>query len=208
MARENRTIDAAIEYFSRIPWCAALIDSPNITFFRHLPRGNPANARDKFTVDTLGPQTNTILHYASFYKTPSTVAPGRPYRPFTAEAEIPELTTLYAVGDGATGWPGYAHGGLLSYMVDETAVALMAASQKVWDAYGYATHEVAGVTTDLSVRFRAPATVPGVFRSVARYKGVKGRRATIEVTISKEDGTVVATGEATWLIIDKSVQML
>lgn len=200
MAKVNPAIDKAVSYFSEIPWCSALINAPDTKIFRHLPRGPRDNARDKFSVETLGgPANNCILHHVSFYKTPRRMADDPPYEPYTSNAEVPEVTTLYAVGDGATGWPGIAHGGLQAYMIDETAVALMAISMNSWDAYSYETHEVKGLTTDLSVRFRSACKIPGILRCHARYKATKGNRIFVSVTIQNEDGTVAATGEITWI---------
>lgn len=198
MAEVNPAIEEALSYFSEVPWCSALVNAPDTTILRHLPRGPSDNARDKYAVVTLGKATNSISHQLSFYKTPSRKPSDPPYEPYTANAEIPEITTLYAVGDGVTGWPGITHGGFTSYMIDETAVALMAASMKRWDAFSYTTHDVVGVTTDLSVRFRAPAKIPSIFRCTARYKGIKGQRITVAVTIQNENGSVAATGEVTW----------
>jgi acyl-coenzyme A thioesterase PaaI-like protein len=208
MAQENPTIDEAVAYFSAIPWCARLIRAPDVTIFRHLPRGNTRNSRDRFGMHTLGKETDCISHFVSIYKTPSKTPPSQPYRPYTSQAEIPEITTFYAVGKGATGWVGYAHGGLLAFMVDETGVALLAASVKEWDCYSYEKDTVAGLTTDLSIRFRTPAKIPGVLRSTARYKRVKGRRIVLDVTIQNEDDSIAAVGEVSWLVMDRAVEML
>lgn len=198
MEKSNPLVDAARSYFLSIPWGNELITAPGTAIFNHLPRGSKENSRDKWSITTLGKDANCILHSLTIYKTPSERLDHPSYREYTPDAAIPEATTLYALGDGTNGWPGYCHGGFLATMIDDSAVALFAVGEGKWDAYNYHTPEVQGLTTGMNIRYKAPARAPGILIAKARYKEKTGRKLTVAVEISDQEGKVVTTGEILW----------
>ena len=92
------------------------------------------------------------------------------------------------------GWSGIAHGGVVCTLLDEIM------------AYAVLKQIGQGVTMNLKSRFRRPVPLEKELLIRGRVESRKGRRAEVSGTIElAEDGTVLAQGEATWLIqLDKN----
>ncbi|KAF2097815.1 hypothetical protein NA57DRAFT_56998 [Rhizodiscina lignyota] len=187
--------DEEFIYFSQIPWCASLINAPGMTIFRHRPRGSLVNPRDRFTITTLGKTAQCILHHLTIYKEPPPRTQSAHSVPYSPRARIPEVTTFYELGEGSNGWVNIVHGGLQATLMDETAVELVTASEEKWDAYGYESHIVSGVTAGMNIRYLAAAKTPGIFAVTAKYGERDGKKVTIHVMIKDASGTAVAKGE-------------
>ena len=87
------------------------------------------------------------------------------------------------------------HGGILATLVDEIAG---------W--YLHAIHGIAGVTSDLSVKFLRPARIGNEpFRIATTEVHIAPKRASVGVEISGEGGSIYCTGECVYALFSDAV---
>jgi acyl-coenzyme A thioesterase PaaI-like protein len=100
---------------------------------------------------------------------------------------LPMLTRLH---EGA---PGYVHGGLIATMLDEA----MSKLNRPLNALA--------MTRTLSIDYRRPVPVDVRLRLVATHAKRDGRKLHHSAELMLEDGTVLARGEALFVLVDPSV---
>ena len=137
----------------------------------------------KFSTVTLRDH-DTILAVQYFYAPPGTAAP-----PNESVSYPGELHTLYALGDGASGHPGFAHGGVVATLFDLQLGSLL-----------YADPAIPRPTTaSCNIRYRRPVLVPGVVKVCAWKEKEKGRKHWVRAHMLDGKGEVLASAEGMWI---------
>ncbi|MBN1894157.1 PaaI family thioesterase [bacterium] len=95
------------------------------------------------------------------------------------------VSTAFVPEPWMVGYDNVIHGGLISTMLDETAV---------WAAY-HATGRF-GVTVELTVRFRKPVLLGNVYHVEGRFVEDLGRRWIVEADIRDGEGNRLASASA------------
>jgi uncharacterized protein (TIGR00369 family) len=109
-----------------------------------------------------------------------------PDEPLKATSDLFSLTKLHQ------GPPGYVHGGIIATLLDEVM-------SKLNRPLG-----VIAMTRTLSVDYRRPVPLHTPLRLVATPIRIEGRKHFHSGQVQLEDGTLLASGEALWIAIDKS----
>ena len=104
---------------------------------------------------------------------------------FQIDRERQTMKTTFVAGPVFQGYDGIVHGGILSTLLDEVMA-------KLSYELGYNT-----VTGSLEIKFRKPAPVLEPLSAYGEITGAKGRIVKARAPISKEDGTILATGTST-----------
>jgi thioesterase superfamily protein 4 len=109
MAMDNDGVSGTdtIERLSAIPWCRALLESPEWTRTRTSSRVAKASTEDAYFAETLGTQ-RTIRSCTALRPTEEKMSDGKPF--------YDELRIIYEIGEGVSGWPS-------KWTVDFTAVS-------------------------------------------------------------------------------------
>ncbi|KAI9925188.1 hypothetical protein ASPWEDRAFT_45871 [Aspergillus wentii DTO 134E9] len=108
------------------------------------------------------------------------------------------VVSLFHIGSELCGHPGFVHGGLLSVMFDEAFARCVSASFP----------SGLGMTANLNVDFRKPATPDRVYVLRAETVKVEGRKAWVEgkmtclSAVGREDSEAVMVAEARALFIE------
>jgi acyl-coenzyme A thioesterase PaaI-like protein len=97
-----------------------------------------------------------------------------------------EVRTTVAIPESMNGYPGTVHGGILSALLDETAVRTGLLDGGFEDLM---------VTGKLEVVFKRPTPTETPLTVVARLSRRSGSRASATAEIRLPDGTVTATAE-------------
>ncbi len=97
------------------------------------------------------------------------------------------LKTTFVASPTFQGWDGTVHGGIISTLLDE-------AMAKLSYELGYNA-----VTASLEVRFKKPALILEPLKIFGEIAEVNQRLVRAKAKITKEDGTVLATGTSTLL---------
>lgn len=90
------------------------------------------------------------------------------------------------------GWPGVAHGGIVSALLDEAM------------SYSIGATERPAYTAELAVRFIRPVPVDAPIIIRAKRSSQKGRLCTAHATVEDATGTTLARGEAKFLLVPNS----
>ena len=178
-----------LQHFQDIPWCAALLSTPDFkpteTFSRTVKDHNE---------DTLFGQTlksdNTISHAHSIYLPSKTKT-----SPF-----ILEVRTFVTLSTGMNGGPNALHGGMITTLMDDTMGTLLKLNRDAEDRPVMAF----GVTAKMDVRFRKLILTPGTYCIGARCTSSEGRKIKLEGWIWDEDDDVCATSESLWILVTRS----
>ncbi|TWU71037.1 hypothetical protein ED733_001534 [Metarhizium rileyi] len=151
---------SAFTYFTSIPWCAALLLGENSSYgigpaIPFIPQCfNPESPEhDQFVGATLASERG-LKHMLSFFRPDDETHLRDPARP------IKRVDTLFAVGEGLTGYHGIIHGGMTMTMVDES----MGTVNEINTVLGKdgLVHKLSSVTASLEINFLRPVAVPGV----------------------------------------------
>jgi uncharacterized protein (TIGR00369 family) len=97
------------------------------------------------------------------------------------------LKTTFVPSPTFQGWDGMVHGGIICTLLDE-------AMAKLSYELGYDA-----VTASLEVRFKKPALIREPLKIFGEITEVNQRLVRAKAKITKEDGTVLATGTSTLL---------
>lgn len=111
---------------------------------------------------------------------------------FSVEGDT--YVTYYTPPEEHQGWRGITHGGIIATVLDE----IMARYAHV---LGYNA-----ITGEMTVRLKKPAAIGHRFKFVGRFAGKERRKLFMTGEVIDEDGTVVAVGSETMIILndDKS----
>ncbi|MHB8183771.1 MAG: PaaI family thioesterase [Candidatus Desulforudaceae bacterium] len=103
------------------------------------------------------------------------------------------LQTSFTPRDEHQGWPGWAHGGLVSTVLDE------AMAQWVW------RREITAMTAELNVRFRNGLPLGRTLLVEARQVSARGRLLELEAEGKLDDGTVIAQARAKFMVVSREI---
>ena len=106
---------------------------------------------------------------------------------FEIDKERQTLKTTFVASPTFQGWDGIVHGGMISTLLDEAAAKL------VYEL-GYSA-----VTASLEIRFKKPAPILEPLHVFGEITEVSKRLIRTKARITKEDGTILATGISTFL---------
>ncbi|UNI16131.1 putative PKS/NRPS-like protein biosynthetic cluster [Purpureocillium takamizusanense] len=215
-------------YFETLAWCSRLLQESSPTtglLPGHgqaigfvLPGFNPSSPeRDQFIGGTLSHRSENGKHgnnkACSSTMNKNTPPPLRHmlclFRPSDAahladaSRPIQRVVTLFALGDGTSGFPGMVHGGLIATLLDESLGAvneLNAALGKRQQGGGTSTN--INVTASLSIEYLAPlTTMEEVVCVTAWLAGVRGQKTIVKAEVSDSRGGILAAAESTWATV-------
>lgn len=106
---------------------------------------------------------------------------------FQVDREKQTISTTYTVEPTYQGWDGVVHGGILCTLLDEAMANLV---------YELGLN---GIAASLEVRFKKPAPTLEPLRIYGEITEVHKKLVRAKASISKEDGTVLATGTASFV---------
>jgi uncharacterized protein (TIGR00369 family) len=106
---------------------------------------------------------------------------------FEIDKERQTLKTVFVANPTFQGWDGIVHGGIISTLLDE-------ATAKLVYELGYQA-----VTASLEIRFKKPAPILELLRVYGEITEVGKKLIRAKARVEKEDGTILATGIATFL---------
>lgn len=167
-------------HFSSIPWCKTILDDRSLAPFLSDSRDLKKHTGDTFTAVTL--QTpDTIPYLQCLYSAPS---PSRP---------LGEIISLMTFGTHVNGHVDTAHGGFIGVLLD--------------DMIGCATESVRAndqttMTAYLHLTYKKPIKTPGSVLGRAWVDKTEGKKIFGKASIEDGAGTVLATGDALFILID------
>jgi uncharacterized protein (TIGR00369 family) len=106
---------------------------------------------------------------------------------FEIDKERQTLKTTFVANPTFQGWDGIVHGGIISTLLDE-------ATAKLVYELGYQA-----VTASLEIRFKKPAPILEPLSIYGEVTEVTKRLVKAKAHVAKEDGTILATGIATFV---------
>ncbi|KAK4188074.1 HotDog domain-containing protein [Podospora australis] len=176
-----------IAYFRSIPWCASLLDHPDIVISQSVSRViRPLhNMEDALISQTLN-RTDAIPAYITFYSPPSP----------SSGALVKEVSSLIALGPMVNGWDGICHGGIVMTLLDEVMGQLFAVNKQ-----RKVMKKEPLLTGWLKTKFLKPVYTgtkerANVVLVVAKLTEVEGRKHATEAVVYGEDGTELARADA------------
>ncbi len=106
---------------------------------------------------------------------------------FEIDQERQTLKTTFVASPTFQGWDGIVHGGIISTLLDE-------ATAKLVYELGYSA-----VTASLEIRFKQPVPILETLHVFGEITELSKRLIRAKARITKEDGTILATGISTFL---------
>ncbi|KAH6608450.1 hypothetical protein Trco_001796 [Trichoderma cornu-damae] len=187
-----RLYSSAVAHFLSIPWCACLIQAPDAVPF--IPQSfNPQSpAHDQFVGATLATPRG-LKHMLCFFHAEDETHVQDPARP------IMHVSSLFAVGDGVSGYEGVLHGGMVMTMADESMGVLQEinlALGKIGDVFG-----AASLTAGLEIKFLKPGPVNETVLVNAWVDGVEGRKTRIKCEVRDGRGIELAKCSSAWVSV-------
>jgi acyl-coenzyme A thioesterase THEM4 len=143
---------------------------------------NPLSTGDTFVARTLATD-DTIIAWQSFRKIP-----------LPASTDRQETITVLKLGSGVNGHVDLCHGGFISVLLDEI----------IGSAVDYIRPPgQSSMTAYLNVNYKKPVPTPGFVLCRGWVDSTDGRKIFGSGTIEDGEGTVMATGEALFLMVKK-----
>lgn len=102
------------------------------------------------------------------------------------QTAVDTVESTFQLRQSLCGWPGVAHGGIVSLLLDEVTA---------W-CFAGCLNERHFATKELNVKFLAPTPLQQPLRAVARLLSEEGRAANLEGKIINSEGVVTATATA------------
>jgi acyl-coenzyme A thioesterase PaaI-like protein len=186
----------ALNHFTSIPWCAAHLQAPGAISFIPACR-NPASPWDNQILGKTLATEQTVAHILSFVEPADAAHALHPTR------HIPKVHTLFATGDGVSGYPGVVQGGLVMALIDEAMSAVLEINM-VLGKEG-AAFQTNSVTGSMDMRFLKPVPTGEAVRAVAWIENVEGRRTKIVCQMFNEDGVELAKCTSTWVALKSNM---
>jgi acyl-coenzyme A thioesterase PaaI-like protein len=174
----NYEVNFDLAVFTIIPWCAKLLEGPDIVVDSR--ESNPS-AKDGLFAKTLNTH-ESIRALLPFYKRED------------KSKRVDEVYALLSLGDGVNGYPGLAHGGIVSAMVDEVMGILTTINKE-----RKSMPEGDIMTAYLNVKYRKPVATPQTVLVSARFRKVEDRKYFIDGMVKDGFGTILTTAEALWI---------
>lgn len=187
LLNEARALEAKDRaYFSAIPWTAKLMDDPDFTHIPMITRiPQPDTCEDSFIAETLN-TGGTIANLLAYYRN----------LPDSPGHAVTEVRWLVHLGNKMSGWPGVAHGGMQSFLLDEVMAFMLGCSRRVPGATPLAINTV---TVELKVRFLRAMQTPGLLVVEGRVTKHEGRKLWAEAVVKDERGLAISTAEGFFL---------
>ncbi|KAK2612727.1 hypothetical protein QQS21_001178 [Conoideocrella luteorostrata] len=191
---------AAYQYFTSIPWCADLLlsessaDGTGLAIPFVAQCFNPvSDLHDQFVGATLASHPRGIKHILSFFRPLDASHLRDPARP------IGRVDTLFALGDGLSGYHNIVHGGMTMTMADES----MGMVNEINTALGKdgLVHKLSSVTAGLDIKFLQPVSIPGVVCVTAWTESIVGRKTRVKCEVKDSRGEVLAKCTSTWIAL-------
>ncbi|KAM3075672.1 hypothetical protein ACMFMG_007804 [Clarireedia jacksonii] len=169
------------DHFSLIPWCQAILSDPKLRPFDTIQRIPKPHTGDTFMSITLNTD-ETIKAWQYFYSPPSI---NRPYG---------EIFHLVSLGIHVNGYIDTSHGGFVGVLLD--------------DMIGYAAgaarpSDKTAMTAYLNITYKKPIRTPSIVLGRSWIERKDGRKLFGKATIEDGDGTILATGDALFIVVDK-----
>jgi acyl-coenzyme A thioesterase PaaI-like protein len=175
-----------LAHFKSIPWCNALLTSPQHVLAATGSRTPKPSTEDELFAATLR-SPRTIPACISFYT-----------RPTGPDARIEEVTSLLTLEAGLNGYAGVCHGGIIATLLDEVMGLLLTLQQHSArgdaDIIGKST-----LTAELVVRYLKPVLVPQTVCIVCNEEKIDGRKVWLVGTIKDHSGTELAKGRGLFI---------
>jgi thioesterase superfamily protein 4 len=168
-------------HFSSAPWAALLFKDPSLQAFSNESRIPKPSTAETFTSKTLATD-DTISAWQSFYKAPR------------AEGKFCEVVSLLSLGSGVNGHIDTCHGGFVSAILDEV-IGTAAEYERPTDK--------STMTAYLKVEYKKPVRTPAVILCRAALEKREGRKLWGRGTVEDGEGTILATGEALFVIVER-----
>ncbi|KFA53466.1 hypothetical protein S40293_03464 [Stachybotrys chartarum IBT 40293] len=151
---------AARDYFQSIPWCAALLSDPSVVSFVPSTRNPASDEHEQLMGRTLA-DARTVEHMLCLF-TPEDPAHTRdPARPITS------VSSLIALGQGLSSYPGYVHGGMIMVLMDESTANVLEINAALGkDA---APFKSSNMTGSLETKFLRPVPVNSILQDRRLY---------------------------------------
>lgn len=178
----QQTPEQIKSHFQSSPWAVKLFSDPTLQAFADESRiVKPTNTGDTFVARTLATE-DTIAAWQSFYRIPS---PGS-----TIQGET---ITILKLGSGVNGHVDICHGGFVSLLLDEV----------IGTAAGHIRpQDKTTMTAYLNVDYKEPVPTPGLVLCRAWVERTEGRKMYGRGTVEDGEGTIMATGEALFIVIE------
>ncbi|KAF3406729.1 Narbonolide/10-deoxymethynolide synthase PikA1, modules 1 and 2 [Talaromyces pinophilus] len=212
---------SAMSYFSNFDWCSRLIYDSSPTSSSSLLPGygqaipfipqcfNPASPRhDQFIGNWLSNHKKTIGGDNDTKQSPPLrhmLSLFRPHDPYHIEdplRHIPRVASLFALGEGTSGYEGVLHGGFTATLLDESISIV----HEINTALGKTGKIFAAinVTASLSVKFFAPvAATEEVVCVTAWIEGIQGNNTTMKAELTDLAGNKLAKAESVFVAVNQ-----
>jgi acyl-coenzyme A thioesterase THEM4 len=186
----SSTIQPSLDFFNKIPFCAALLTNPSYTAEPVSSRTPKPSTEDVLFGHILATST-TIPHCLALVKSAS---------PLSA---VQEIRYLIALQPDLNGYPHVCHGGIVATLLDELMGVSSSTMARREAAIRRAKGEEVGdkgmsLTAELVVRYIKPVPTPSVVQVVvsAADMKVQGRKRWVRSEMVDAKGVVLAEGRA------------
>ncbi|KAL7940419.1 polyketide synthase [Trichoderma barbatum] len=207
---------SAMTFFNSLPWCSRLMQEASPTAGLLPGHGqaigfvpqclNPASARhDQFFGNTLGRTHGEVT--ANGAKAPPIRHMLSLFRPSDSShirdlsRPILRVATLFALGDGTSGYEDILHGGLTAALLDESLGVvneLNTALGKTGDPFA-----AVSVTASLNINYLAPIPVTEAAVCVTAWvESINGRKTMMRGEVTNSKGEKLATSKSVWVAVE------
>jgi amino acid adenylation domain-containing protein len=207
---------SAITFFNSLPWCSRLMHEASPTAgllpgygqaIGFIPQCfNPASVRhDQFFGDTLGRTHREVT--ANGVKAPPIRHMLSLFRPLNSShiydhsKPILRVATLFALGDGTSGYENILHGGLIAALLDESLGVvneLNTSLGKTGDPFA-----AVSVTSSLNINYLAPVAVTEAVVCVTAWvESINGRKTMMRGEVTNSKGEKLATAKSVWVAVE------
>ncbi|KAL5378545.1 hypothetical protein PMIN06_011286 [Paraphaeosphaeria minitans] len=181
-----------------IPWCRALLESPEWTRTRIQSRVPKASTEDALFAETLGTQ-RTIRSCTALRPTEETeIGKGEPCHN--------ELRVIYEIGEGVSGWPKIAHGGFVVTLLDESMGMLLQLNIALKKQQGVRPIEGGNAfTAYLNTTYKNPVPAPATVLCTVKLIRRERNKCYLRATIEDGQGTVCTIADAMFVEVKSKI---
>ena len=189
-------------FFRAIPWCADLLSDPDYTVVpSRFGKPNAGRQGELFTRTLATDDTVSACVYqirnSQHNDSTDSVSEALPHM-------VPEVRTFIFTGPGLNGWPGIAHGGFVSSIIDEVMGFLINSNTRATEAAGNPSDGGSGVpkkapastvmTAELTTRYRRPVPTGEALLIRAWADKIEGRKIIVKATLEDSERQVLSEG--------------
>ncbi|KAL7792055.1 HotDog domain-containing protein [Trichoderma ceciliae] len=183
---------SVVSHFLSIPWCARLIQTPNTIPF--IPQCfNPQDSTQGQLIGATLATPRGLQHMLCFFHTEDETHLQDPTRP------IMHVSSLFAIGEGLSGYKGVLHGGMIMTMADESMGVLHEINLALGKTEG--VFGAANVTAGLEINFLKPGPINETVLFNAWVDFVEGRKTRIKCEVRDGNGVELARCSSTWVSV-------